>query len=285
MQQAEASAGGHGSMESLRAMEFFTVNKVHVDTVVYSFAIVVILIILGYLAGRRAAVIPKGIQALFEIIYTWLKGEADDMIGKDSIKYVPLVVYIFLFVLLSNWIGLIPTFITPTRDINTTVALALISFFSFIFAGISKSYERERKKNNGSFILCALSAFINWLGHYFHPAPDVWKDLEGVTRYTIGIFLFVLFLFLNIVEELARIVSLSVRLMGNIMGEHLAIGIFLSLVIMPGALDLVLGTTKVLAWSSSVFAITIGALTGFIQAMIFAVLTISYISTAVSDEH
>jgi F0F1-type ATP synthase membrane subunit a len=69
------------------------------------------------------------------------------------------------------------------------------------------------------------------------------------------------------------------------MGEHLAIGIFLSLVIMPGALDLVLGTTKVLAWSSSVFAITIGALTGFIQAMIFAVLTISYISTAVSDEH
>lgn len=260
----------HGS-DSLRAMEFYKVHffngTVHLDTLFYSWGIILLLVVLSFVARRKFGVIPSRIQALFEIIYDWIRGMAEDMIGHDGKKYAPFIMTIFLFVLLSNWLGLVPSFIPPSRDINTTLGLAIISFLSFTYFGI-----REK-------------GFLGWLGHFFQPAPGLWNALEGPMKYIIGTFLFVLFFVLNIIEELARVVSLSVRLMGNIMGEHLAIAIFLSIVLMGGQLTVITASTKLMVWASSAFVMIIGALTGFIQAMIFSVLTISYIAGAVSEEH
>lgn len=69
------------------------------------------------------------------------------------------------------------------------------------------------------------------------------------------------------------------------MGEHMALAVFLGLVVATGKIDFVMGSAKVLIWFSSAFVVVLGALTGFIQAMIFAVLTLSYIAHAVAEEH
>lgn len=287
--------GAHGaeraSGSDIHAMEFLKLHfgkkffifndTVHIDTLFYSWLIILILIIVSILARRKIGVIPTKIQGLFEIIYNWLRSMAEDMIGPDGKKYVPFVMTIFLFVLLSNWTGLIPSFIPPSRDYNFTLGMAIVSFLSFTFIGIARAYQKVKEEKKQFFLIFIIKGFWQWFSHFFQPAPGLWHVLEGPMRYIMVPFMFVLFFVLNVIEELARIVSLSVRLMGNIMGEHLAISVFLSMVLMAGLMI----PAKFLVWGSSAFVMIIGTLTGFIQAMIFAVLTLSYIAHAVAEEH
>lgn len=281
----------HGADEAIgaKAMEFCKVHfdgyTVHFDTLVYSWGIVILLILLAFIARKRMKIIPATIQSLFEVIYFWLAGLAEGMIGKNGRNYVPFVMTIFLFILCANWVAMIPTFIPPSRDINTTAAYALISFMSFTYFGIVKAFKsvKERRKITGVKLFFA--GAWKWFSHYFEPVPSLWKELDGAMRYVLCPVLLILFFFLNVIEELARVLSLSIRLMGNIMGEHLAMAVFLGLVVAAGQLTIISASTKVLVWFSSAFVVLLGALSGFIQAMIFSVLTLSYISHAVAEEH
>lgn len=284
-----AHGGGHEGAIGESAMAFYRVNIfgqiLHLDTVIYSVGIAVLLIIAAFFARKHMRVIPAPIQSLFEIIYDWLGGLAEDMIGKNGKAYVPFAMTIFLFILCANWISMIPVFIPPSRDINTTIAYALISFMSFTYFGIVRAFKEvgHDKKTKG-LKLILLGAW-KWFSHYFEPVPSLWKELDGAMRYVLCPFLLILFFFLNVIEELARVLSLSIRLMGNIMGEHLALAVFLGLVVAAGKPDIITISTKFLIWFSSAFVVILGALAGFIQAMIFAVLTLSYISHAVAEEH
>lgn len=289
---ATGAAAAHGSGEGAigeSAMEFFRVNVfgqvLHLDTVVYSVGITVILILVAIIASKRMRIIPTPIQSLFEIIYNWLGGLCEDMIGKKGREYTPLIMTIFLFILCANWLPMIPVFIPPSRDINTTLAYAIISFMSFTIFGIVKSFADMKHEKNIKGMRLLIPGMWKWFSHYFEPVPSLWKELDGALRYILCPFLLILFFFLNIVEELARVLSLSIRLMGNVFGEHMALAVFLGLVVAPGKIDVIMGSTKFLIWFSSAFVTVLGGLTGFIQAMIFAVLTISYISHAVADEH
>lgn len=211
----------------------------------------------------------------------------------------------------------------PTSNLNTTLALALVSFLSFTLFGLHEHYQAVRKGGHGHHdehhddhanimntggnahpvevrgrdpISSTLLGFISWLGHFVQPTPMLWNSMDGALKYLLVPPMCVLFIGLNIVEELARVISLTLRLFGNIAGEHqVKVGLFIVMGVFGGmAMSglqenlFMAGTNGVLSlviWGISVFVTLIGSLAGFVQAMVFMLLTMSYISHAVALEH
>ncbi len=313
--------------------------NLHYQLIVGSTVLVVgFLILLGFLAYPQIGVVPRGWGAAFEHVFDWLDGMAHDMIGPEGRQYVPFLMSLFLFVLVSNWSGLLPwpvfsytppdqavvahhddhdeahaedehggdhhghhiAFEAPSASYNTTLALAVISFLAFNYYGLKKrlfpglvSHHQDGDDHHHS--PGGLAGLWEWISHFWQPVPMLWQTMEGSMK-LICIPLFFLFLGLNIVEELARILSLSIRLFGNISGEHqVKVNLLATLQSFLGSMVSSLkvgslgfigwGTLGGLIWVASAFATCLGALAGFIQAMIFAVLSLVYIAHAVADDH
>lgn len=271
------------------------------------------ILVFAFLARKGVGVVPRGWAGVFEHVYDWVDDLAQSMMGPAGRRFVPFTMTIFLLVFTSNWMGLIPLpgLEGPTSSLNTTMALALVSFFSFTFFGLQKHYQRALSGgHHGAHgdeghggqpardpVSAAITGFGTWLAHFIEPTPTLWRDLDGALKYILVPPLCLLFLGLNIIEEFARIVSLTIRLFGNIAGEHqVKLGLFGAMAMFgvaakAGIMDAQAGAAAgngllaVLLWASSVFVTLIGALAGFIQAFIFMVLTLSYISHVVVDEH
>ena len=329
---AEAAHGGFG---------------LHQKLIVGSTVLVVgLLIALALIARGQIGIVPKGFGAAFEHVFDWIDGMSQDMIGSTGRQYVPLLMSFFLFILVSNWSGLLPipvftvndaghhatadagdhkspaemaegehasgdhhaphfAYEAPTVSYNTTLALAIISFFAFNYYGLKKNvapgagqalhaHEGEHHHHSGG----GLGGIVSWFGHFFQPIPMLWNSLDGAMKIFLIPPLTVLFFCLNVVEELARILSLSIRLFGNISGEHQVKVNLLSVMQQflgssiqgfktgavfstgPGFLAL-----AGLIWGSSIFATLLGALAGFVQAMVFTMLSLVYVAHAVADEH
>lgn len=319
----------------------------HHKLIVGSTVIVVFLLIaLGAMARGQIGIVPRGVGAAFEHVFDWIDGMSRDMIGAGSRQYVPFLMSLFLFILMSNWSGLLPlpvftlhedqhvsetyageadpaqvmqsedpvteeghhaphvAYEAPTVSFNTTLALAIISFFAFNIYGLKKyifpssaghAHDHEGDEHH-HHSAGGIGGFFGWLGHFIQPTPMLYHSLEGGMKVLV-VPLFFLFLCLNIVEELARILSLSIRLFGNISGEHQV------KVNLLGVLNTFLGNSLAmfktgnllggpgflalagLIWGASIFATCLGALAGFIQAMVFMILSLVYIAHAVADEH
>jgi F-type H+-transporting ATPase subunit a len=176
------------------------------------------------------------LRNLFELILGFLSQLAEDIIGHHYKKYIPLLGTCFLFILFMNLIGLIPGFLPPTQKMNITVGLALVIFLSTHYFGV---------RENG------LAYFKHFLG------PMWW--------------MFPIMLPIEIISHLARPMSLSLRLFGNITGDHAVVAGFMALIpiVVP-----------------SVF-MGLGVFVSFMQAFIFTVLSMIYISGAVThaEEH
>lgn len=209
-----------------------TALKVNVTTIVMTWIVMAILIMLAYLSARRLEKFPGHVQALIEWIIDGLDGLTRDTIGQESgRRYFPLFATIFFFVLLSNWLGTVPFLKSPTGDLNTTFGLGILVFFI-----VQGSAIRTRG-----------------LGNY----------LKGFLE---PMMLAPLMLPLNIVGEFAKLISHSFRLFGNILGGGLIILIISELtyyVVLPIGLN-------------GFF----GFFSGTIQAFVFAILAITYISVA-----
>ena len=167
------------------------------------------------------------------MILSFLVGIAEDILGDHAKKYMPLLATCFLFILFMNLLGLIPGFVPPTDQMNITVGLAVVIFLSTHYYGV-----REH----------GVAYFKHFLGPVWWLAP--------------------IMLPIEIVSHLARPLSLSLRLFGNITGDHLVVGIFLGLVpfVVP-----------------SIFY-GLGVFVSFMQAFIFTVLSMIYIAGAVAHE-
>lgn len=213
-------------------------------------------------------------------------------------------------------------FEAPTASYNTTLALAIVSCIAFTYYGLKQKIcgdplQERLEAEKAAQKKAALSAegdskekaivshfeeghglfvgFFVWLQHYLGPVPELWQQFTGVMRYVLVPALAVLFCGLNIIEEVARLLSLSFRLYGNIHGEHevksnlLGVGgeFFRSIFAADASMAVkfkgaILSFTM---WGVSLFVTCIGALAGFIQAFVFCILTLSYISHLVADEH
>lgn len=160
-------------------------------TVITTWAIIALLVIVSLLATRRLRLRPGTGQAVVEILVTGIAGQIEDAIKRPAAPFLPLLGTLFIFLVAANLSPLLPGVEAPTGRLETTLALALIVFFAIHAYGI-----RSR-------------GFWGYLGHYLRPNP--------------------LLLPLNILSELTRTFSLAVRLFGNIMSHQLMIGLLLAI--------------------------------------------------------
>ena len=210
---------------------FFGHNiTINLEVIVMTWIVFAVLIVLGYFAGRKKGILPKPFQIFGELIISILYGLTEDALGKEGAKkYGPLDCALFMFLVLSNWWGIIPMLEEPTKDLNTTLGLGLMGFFIAHYAGI---------KSKG---------FKAYISEYFQPIFFMMP--------------------LNLIGEFAKIVSISFRLFGNIMGGSIIILVVSYLtysVILPPFL----------------YAF-FGLFVGTIQAFVFTMLTVVYISVQV----
>ena len=217
----------------------FHLGPIPVDHIIVTEWIIVVLIgTISVLATKNMQVIPSGLQNAFEMAIIWTNDFFTSLMDKEHVakKWAPLLTAFFLFILCSNYSGLIPGaariegFQPPTSNWNITMTLALITMFSVHIAGFSE---------NGT----------HYFKHFVSPNPAM--------------------LPLNLLEEVAHPLSLTVRLFGNIFGEEMILAFLLSLApfFIPG---MIMGLSLLL---------------GAIQAIVFTILSASYIAAATSEGH
>jgi F-type H+-transporting ATPase subunit a len=176
---------------------------VHGQVLVVIWIVFFVLILVSLLGTSNADRLPRnGWQNFVEIVYDYLKEVARDQLGESFYKeWVPFIGTLFLFIFGCNWAGAIIPFklislpegelAAPTNDINTTVALALLTSFAYFYAGLSKKG-------------------LGYFKRYVEPIP--------------------LLLPINILEDFTKPLSLSFRLFGNVLADELTISVLTSLV-------------------------------------------------------
>ncbi|MBW2246879.1 MAG: F0F1 ATP synthase subunit A, partial [Deltaproteobacteria bacterium] len=162
--------------------------------IVYSWVVMIILIVLGFLASKSVSLVPTKVQNLMEIIISALEEFTIDITGEEGRWLFPLLATIFLYIFTCNIIGLIPGFYPPTASLNTTLSCALIVVLFTHVIGI---------KYHG----------VKYIKHFLGP---VWWMVPLIFP-------------IELIGHLARILSLSFRLMGNMMGHELVAGILFAL--------------------------------------------------------
>jgi F-type H+-transporting ATPase subunit a len=181
---------------------------------------------------------PGKLQVLVEDYVGFFHALLDDFVGPKGRKYLPLVGSMFLLILISNLAGLVPGFMAPTSNLNVTVGCAITVWVFYHIEGV-------REQGIGAY-----------LKHFVVPPGS-------------PVFLAPLMLIIEPISHVARVMSLSLRLFGNIFGEELVI------VILAGLVPFVVPLPMML----------LGLLTGTLQALIFVVLTMVYLGGAVAVEH
>ncbi|HOI74315.1 MAG TPA: F0F1 ATP synthase subunit A [Syntrophales bacterium] len=165
------------------------------DHVTHTWLIMALLALCGFLATRRMSVYPGRFQNVMEVVVGALNSLLVDTMGEQGKKFFPLIATLGLFILVSNLLGLVPGFVSPTSSLNMTIAMALIVFVLTHVVGVQ---------------IQGLKYFKQFLG-------PVW-------------WLIPLMLPIEIISHLSRPLSLSVRLFGNIEGGHIVIIVLLILV-------------------------------------------------------
>ena len=207
----------------------------HYEHVVHTWFVMALLILAALLFARGVQMLPRKGQNFFEVLVGGLEDFMVEITGPEGRFFFPYIATVFLFILVSNLLGLVPGFFSPTANLNTTLALALCTFVLTHVIGV---------KFHGA----------KYLKHFLGP---VW-------------WLAPLMLILELIGHLARIMSLSIRLFGNIFGKETVLGIFFMLA------GLYLAPLPILA---------LGILVSFIQALVFTLLSIIYFAGAMEEAH
>ena len=163
--------------------------------VTYTLFVVALLSVLSFLATRRLQVYPGRLQNVMEVIIGGFDSLLVDTMGDKGKKFFPLIATLGLFILTGNLIGIIPGFESPTANINTNAAMALVVFFSTHVVGVS---------------MHGLKYFKQFMGPVWWLTP--------------------LMLPIEVISHLSRPLSLTFRLFGNIAGEDIVLAVVLLLV-------------------------------------------------------
>jgi F-type H+-transporting ATPase subunit a len=192
---------------------------------------------------------PGAAQQLLEKLVLWMKGLLKQVAGKHGYRYLRVPGTFFFFILLSNLAGMVPGLGAPTSSWGITVGLAIFSFAYYHVQGVAG---------------VGLGAYLK---HFIGPVPI--QGLPIVLAIPMNLFVAVIFIAVEIISHLARIITLSVRLFANIFGEHAVSYNILKLA--PIGVPLLL--------------IPLGLFISFLQAFIFMFLTMIYVGLIVSHEH
>jgi len=203
---------------------------INLEVVLMTWIAFAILVGVGILSTRKKGIFPRSMQMFGELFVSQFYDLTEDALDREMAKkYGPLICALFMFLVLSNWLGIIPHLEEPTKDLNTPLSLGLMGFAIAHYAGIkSKGFKAYAKE---------------YMEPMFFMMP------------------------LNVIGELAKIVSISFRLFGNIMGGSIIILVVSHLtysIVLPPLLNAFFGL-----------------FVGTIQAFVFTMLTVVYISVQV----
>ncbi|NOZ84103.1 MAG: F0F1 ATP synthase subunit A [Epsilonproteobacteria bacterium] len=201
--------------------------------IAFTWLIIIGLITVSLIVRSSLKILPGHLQNVFEAVVEGIYKFFEDILGKDEIaKHFPLIATLSLFILAANLTELIPYFDPPTGKLDTTLSMTLIVFVYYQYLGI---------RRHGFGYIKHFTGPIWWLTPYFMP--------------------------LEIIGHFARVLSLSVRLFGNIFGDDLLLAVFFML--FPYIIPIPI-----------MFLVIFSAL---LQAFIFALLTALYIADAVGE--
>lgn len=222
------------------------------NTMIMGWMVMIVLIVIGWLVGRNLQKIPSRVQTFFEALFGFIIDYMEEVFESRplALRFFPLIATLFTFILLGNWFGLlpivnsigvihgeelIPLFHPVSTDLNITLALAIIAFFAIEISGI------------------AYIGALKYAGKFV--------NLKSPIGFLVGI--------IELLSELARLVSFSFRLFGNMFaGKTL---ILVAMFFVPYLLPVPLMLYEVFV--------------GFIQASIFALLTLFFIKLAIAEPH
>jgi len=214
-----------------------SINK----AVVFMWVVIAVAAVLMVMAGSSRKLVPGKLQSLAEMMVDFIRNMIMETMGKEGMRFFPLVATLFVFILFSNYIGLIPGAYTVTSQIIVTAA------FSFLVYGIS--------------LVVGFSLHgVKFLGILVPPGTPGW--------------LVPLMIPIEIISQIARPISLAVRLFANMTAGHVMLAVLFGLTISGGLL---------VGWLPFVFTVAIYLLEfgiAFIQAYIFTILTCVYLGDA-----
>lgn len=242
---------------SITAEELFTIFSFPItNSMIVSWVVMGVLGVLSFFVTRNLAAVPRGSQNVIEIFIEFLTKIMDGVTGdrSETKRFFPLIATIFIFILAVNWVGLLPgtgtvglkeieggrekivPFIrSSSADLNFTVALALISFFTIHIVGVMSI------------------GFFKYTSRYI--------SFKSPLDFFVGL--------LELVSEISKLISFSFRLFGNIFAGEVLLTVMLFLV--PYIIPLPF--------------IALEIFVGFIQALVFAMLTLVFMKIATVDAH
>jgi F-type H+-transporting ATPase subunit a len=244
------------------------------NSLIMSWVTVIVLVTFFVLVGRKIKKVPKGLQNIFEIILEQALNMADSITGsrKKTDKFLPIVLTLFLFILINNWLGLLPGVGTigfvesegghnvfvpllrgATADINTTLALSLFAvIMSHIFGVITVGAWSHFNK------FVNIKAIFE-IGKKFKKEPAI--AMVNPIKMFVGL--------IEVVSEVAKIASLSLRLFGNIFAGEVLLGSMMA----------------IFAFFLPLPFMFLEIIVGIVQALVFSILTLAFMSIATTEEH
>ncbi len=203
--------------------------------IVYTWVVMIILTALGFIAAKSASLVPSKMQNVMEIIISGIEEFTIDITGEEGRWLFPLLATIFLYIFGCNIMGLIPGFFPPTANLNTTLSCALVVVFFTHVIGI---------KYHG----------VKYIKHFMGP---VWWMVPLIFP-------------IEIIGHLARVLSLTFRLFGNMMGHELVLTILFALA------GLFFAPLPIMA---------LGIFVALVQAFVFYLLSVMYFTGAIEHAH
>jgi len=207
-------------------------------------------LMLGATAGRQ--LVPGRMQSIAELVFEFVENMIRNTIGEGGMRFFPLVFSLFMFLLVSNLVGLVPYNFTVASHIIITVALALLVFFTVLIYGFWQNGLR----------------FFNVV------VP------KGVPGYILPAIVFI-----EVFSFLVRPLSHSVRLFANMLAGHITLKVFAGFVTMLGAFGFVGWVGAMLPLALTVALTALELLVAFLQAYVFTILTCIYLNDAFHPGH
>jgi F-type H+-transporting ATPase subunit a len=239
--------------------KIFTIGKVGGHEIAFTnsslFMVIAVGIIGALLVGATSSrsVVPGRLQSLAELSYEFVATTIRSTAGSEGMKFFPLVFSLFMFILVTNIVGLIPYTFTVTSHIIITVSLAMVVFLTVVIYGFAK---------NGL--------------HFF----------KLFVPSGIPIFILPLVVFIEVFSFFLRPISHSVRLFANMLAGHIALKVFASFIpLLAAGIGVVGGILGVLPLGMVVALTALELLVAFLQAYVFTILTCIYLNDAIHAGH
>ncbi len=215
-------------------LEPLGISSAGADAIAYTWLIIALLALVSIMATKSLKAVPSGLQNFMEVVIGGIENMIVETMGEHGRPFFPLIATLAIFILVSNLIGLVPGFFPPTANINTTAACAVVVFVMTHVVGV---------KEHGAKYIKHFMGPIAWL------APMMF--------------------FIEVIGHFSRVISLTLRLFGNMNGHELVLMIFFGLAPFLVPLPMML----------------MGVLVSFIQAFVFMLLAMIYIQGSLEHAH